>query len=144
MQGSYANDPYNLQRFVDAQNDTYESVRSELSDGRKHGHWMWFIFPQISGLGHSHMSKRYAISSVAEAKEYLNHPVLGTRLRECTKLVITLSGRSISDIFGAIDAMKFRSCMTLFAHAAPEAVFAEALRKYFGGELDAATLERLQ
>ena len=124
---------FDLQRFVDAQNPVYEQVCSELRRGRKETHWMWFVFPQLKGLGHSPMAIRYAISSTAEAEDYLRHPILGPRLRECTRLVNLSEGRSIEEIFGHPDHLKFRSCMTLFASAAPEnPVFAEALQRYFG------------
>lgn len=135
---------YDLDRFVEAQADCYEQVARELRAGRKSSHWMWFIFPQIAGLGHSEMARRYAISSLAEAAAYLEHPVLGPRLRECTQLVNVVEGRSIDRILGYPDDLKFRSSMTLFAKAAPdEQVFREALEKYFGGEADRLTLERL-
>ena len=138
-------DPHSLQRFVDAQASVYAQVCSELRDGRKRTHWMWFIFPQIKGLGHSEMATRFAITSLDEAHAYLEHPILGPRLGECTRLVNQVEGRSIEQIFGYPDDLKFHSSMTLFARAAPddEQVFDEALRKYFGGELDPATLERL-
>lgn len=137
-------DPFNLQRFVDAQNAVYETVQAELKRGRKQSHWMWFIFPQIAGLGHSAMSMRYAISSIEEAKAYLNHPVLGSRLRECTRLVTLVEGRSAYEILGSPDDMKFHSCLTLFSKAAPDdQVFRDALEKYFGGQEDSATLARL-
>ena len=138
------NDPYHLQRFVEAQAPVFEQVRSELQKGQKRGHWMWFIFPQIKGLGHSGLASKFAISSRQEAEAYLNHPVLGPRLKECSQLVNLVEGRSIDQIFGSPDDLKFRSSMTLFAHATPEnQVFKEALRKYFGGEFDRLTLERL-
>lgn len=138
------NHPYDLQRFVDAQNPVYDKVRSELRNGRKNSHWMWFIFPQIDGLGSSPMARKFAISSLAEAAAYLEHPILGPRLTECTRLVNLVEGRSIEQIFGYPDDLKLRSSMTLFAHATPDnRVFIDALRKYFGGEFDAATLERL-
>ena len=138
-------DPHSLQRFMDAQASVYAQVCSELRDGRKRTHWMWFIFPQIKGLGHSEMATRFAIASLQEAQAYLEHPILGPRLGECTRLVNQVEGRSIEQIFGYPDDLKFHSSMTLFARAAPddEQVFDEALRKYFGGELDPATLERL-
>jgi uncharacterized protein (DUF1810 family) len=136
--------PYNLQRFVNAQNPVYEEVRSELRDGQKRTHWMWFVFPQIDGLGDSPTARRFAISSIDEAKAYLQHPVLGPRLRECTGLVNDIQGKRIEEIFGYPDYLKFRSSMTLFSQAVPDMpVFAEALRKYFGGENDALTIERL-
>jgi uncharacterized protein (DUF1810 family) len=135
------NDPYNLKRFVDAQLDVYEDVCTELRAGCKSSHWMWFIFPQIKGLGTSSTSIWYAISSLREAEAYLKHPVLGQRLRECTQLVNLVGGRSIREIFGSPDHLKFRSCMTLFAHATLENhVFHDALRKYSGGEFDPVTL----
>jgi uncharacterized protein (DUF1810 family) len=138
-------DPYNLQRFVAAQAGVYDRVAAELRAGRKRSHWMWFIFPQISGLGFSAMAQRYAISSRAEAVAYLEHPLLGARLLECTGSVNAVEGRSIHEIFGSPDDMKFRSSMTLFAQAAPDgASFAEALDKYFGGEPDARTLDLLR
>ncbi len=138
------NDPYQLQRFVDAQNPVYEQVRSELRKGRKRSHWIWFVFPQIAGLGHSATARQFAISSLAEAKAYWEHPVLGARLQECTELVTALSGCTIDEIFGYPDDLKFRSSMTLFAHAVPgNEIFREALQKYFAGEYDPLTLERL-
>ena len=138
------NHPYNLQRFVDAQASVYEQVRRELTAGSKTTHWMWFIFPQIKGLGSSAMARNYAISSRAEAETYLAHPLLGSRLRECTALVNRVQGRSIEQILGHPDDIKFRSSMTLFAHATPEnQLFLRALEKYFGGEFDPLTLERL-
>jgi uncharacterized protein (DUF1810 family) len=137
-------DPHDLQRFVAAQEATYDTVCAELQAGRKLSHWMWFVFPQIAGLGHSAMAVRFAIASAAEARAYLDHPVLGPRLRSCTDLVNRVEGRSIGEIFGTPDDLKFRSSMTLFAQAAADnRVFLEALRKYFGGEMDRATLERL-
>jgi uncharacterized protein (DUF1810 family) len=135
---------YDLERFVEAQAACYEQVTSELRAGRKRSHWMWFIFPQIAGLGHSEMARRYAISSLAEAVAYLEHPALGPRLRECTRLMVDVKGRSIDQILGYPDDLKFRSSMTLFARAgADEQVFREALGKYFGGEEDPLTVERL-
>ena len=138
-------DPYDLQRFVDAQNPVYDTVCSELRDGRKKSHWMWFIFPQIEGLGSSPLARKFAISSLAEAAAYVAHPILGPRLRECTRLVNLVEGRPIEQIFGYPDDLKFRSSMTLFAHATPEnGVFIDTLQKYFGGEFDPATLAQLQ
>jgi uncharacterized protein (DUF1810 family) len=138
------NDPYNLQRFVDAQNGVYERVRSELREGRKRGHWMWFIFPQIRGLGRSHMAEAFAIASKDEAAAYLDHSVLAPRLRECTQLVTRVEGRTLEEILGHPDNLKFRSSMTLFAQAtADNQLFVAALRKYCNGELDHSTLERL-
>jgi uncharacterized protein (DUF1810 family) len=127
-----AGDPYDLQRFVDAQDEEYEQVCAELRNGRKTGHWIWFIFPQLRGLGHSSMSVKYGISSQQEAEAYLKHPVLGPRLEECTRLVNRVEGRTIDEIFGGIDTLKFRSSMTLFSSAAPDnKIFQEALDKYF-------------
>ncbi len=138
-------DPFNLRRFVDAQASIFDQVCSELRQGRKRGHWMWFIFPQIKGLGHSRLATEFAISSQAEAEAYLNHPLLGPRLRECTRLVNLIDGRDIAQIFGYPDDLKFRSCMTLFATATEDnQVFNDAAQKYFAGEHDRATLERLK
>ena len=137
-------DPHGLQRFLDAQRGVYARVEAELRAGRKESHWMWYIFPQIEGLGRSPMAQKYAISSVAEATEYLNHPELGKRLRECTQLVTAIKGRSIQDIFGYPDYLKFQSSMSLFAHATKDnQVFMEALKKYYGSEFDQQTIERL-
>jgi uncharacterized protein (DUF1810 family) len=137
-------DRFNLKRFVDAQDEVFEDVRAELRAGRKASHWMWFIFPQIAGLGHSATARAFAISSREEARAYLDHPVLGPRLRECTRLMNAVEGRSAREILGPIDAVKFRSSMTLFAGAAPdERIFRDALDKYFGGEPDRLTLEKL-
>ncbi|MFM0520281.1 MULTISPECIES: DUF1810 domain-containing protein [Caballeronia] len=138
-------DPYDLQRFVDAQESVIDDVRAELSAGRKRTHWMWFVFPQIAGLGHSAMAQHYAISSRDEARAYLAHPVLGARLVELTRIVNGVQGRSVGDIFGYPDDMKFHSSMTLFARTADDSdVFNEALRRYFEGRADEATLSRLQ
>jgi uncharacterized protein (DUF1810 family) len=138
------NDPYDLQRFIDAQNPVFEQVCAELGEGQKKGHWMWFIFPQLRGLGRSQMATRFAISSREEAEAYLNHPVLGPRLRECTRLVMLVQGRSINQIFGYPDDLKFRSSMTLFASTASEnRIFKDALQKSFAGEPDRLTLEQL-
>jgi uncharacterized protein (DUF1810 family) len=141
-----ADDPFDLGRFVAAQEPVIDRVRAELGRGRKTSHWMWFVFPQIGGLGSSAMSQRYAISSLDEARAYLAHPPLGPRLIECTELVLAVEGRSIHDIFGSPDDMKFHSSMTLFDGAAQEedSVFRHALEKYFGGVRDPATLERLR
>ena len=139
-----ADDPFNLQRFVEAQAPVYERVRAELKNGRKQSHWMWFIFPQIAGLGHSTMAQRYAISSRREAEAYIKHAILGPRLLECTTLLLQVDGKSAHAILGSPDDMKFRSCMTLFAHAAPEEqVFRAAIDKYFGGNEDPSTVGRL-
>ena len=137
-------DRFNLQRFVEAQEPVYDEVCRELRAGRKESHWMWFVFPQIAGLGQSPTSRRFAISSLAEASAYLAHPILGPRLRECATLALGVEGRSAGDIFGPIDAMKFRSSMTLFAKAGPNGgVFERCLEKYFAGGPDPATLARL-
>ena len=137
-------DTYNLDRFVVAQASVYDEVLTELRNGRKTSHWMWFIFPQIKGLGQSSIAQEFAISSRNEAEAYLKHPVLGPRLRECTQLVNQVKGRSIEQILGGIDAMKFRSSMTLFGHAtADNQIFLDALRKYYSGEFDQLTLQRL-
>lgn len=137
-------DPYHLQRFVDAQQPVLENVCRELRDGRKRSHWMWFVFPQIRGLGHSDMARKFAISSREEAEAYLKHPILGPRLRECSRIVAALGGRTIEDIFGYPDTMKFQSSMTLFSQvAADNEVFDDCLRKYFEGKHDPFTLARL-
>ena len=129
-----------LDRFLDGQDDVYERVLLELRRGRKTGHWMWFIFPQVAGLGSSEMSRHYAISSLDEARAYLAHPVLGGRLRDCAELVLAIEGRTAEQVFGGIDALKLRSSMTLFHRAAPdEAVFSRVLERYFGGVVDQAT-----
>lgn len=139
-----ASDRYDLQRFIDAQEPVYGEVLAELRAGHKQSHWMWFVFPQIKGLGTSPMSRRFAISSIAEATAYLNHPVLGPRLRECTQLVMQTSDRAIEEIFGEIDSVKFRSSMTLFAQVTTaDDVFIKALTKFFDGELDPLTLREL-
>ena len=137
-------DPHDLQRFVDAQERVYHQVIAELRAGRKQSHWIWFIFPQIAGLGHSPTAQFYAIRSLAEAKAYLEHPLLGPRLRECTSLVNQAEGMSIHDIFGSPDDMKFRSSMTLFAQATEDKEpYRTALEKYFNGQPDQQTLARL-
>ncbi len=137
-------DPFHLQRFVDAQQGVYDAACAELRAGRKRSHWMWFIFPQIEGLGYSALAQRYGISSLDEAKAYLRHPLLGARLRECSRIVADLDGHSVEQIFGAPDDMKFRSSMTLFAAAsAGDTVFLDCLQKYFGGQQDPLTLARL-
>ncbi len=137
-------DSYSLRRFLDAQAPVYAQVCSELRAGRKRSHWMWFIFPQIQGLGYSPLARKFAIASLEEAKAYLDHPILGARLRECCRLVNLVEGRSIEEIFGYPDDLKFRSSMTLFAHATSDnQIFKDALKKYFNGEDDPLTLERL-
>ena len=135
---------YNLQRFLDAQHPVFEQVCNELRAGQKRGHWMWFIFPQLQGLGQSSMAIKFAISSRKEAEAYLKHPVLGERLRKCTELVNLVKDRMIEQIFGSPDNLKFRSSMTLFASTSLEnQIFKDALEKYFAGELDTLTIERL-
>ena len=137
-------DPFNLQRFVDAQATSYEQAKAELRAGHKRSHWMWYIFPQIDGLGSSETARLYAISSLLEAQAYLEHPVLGPRLRECTQLVTHVEGRSIEEIFGYPDHLKFKSCMTLFAKSTQEnQLFTDALQKYFDGEFDPQTIARI-
>jgi uncharacterized protein (DUF1810 family) len=137
-------DPFKLQRFVDAQAGVIDRVCCELREGRKRSHWMWYVFPQISGLGSSVMAQKFAISSLAEAAAYLDHPLLGPRLRKCTELVNAIEGVLIEEIFGHVDSLKFHSSMTLFARAAPhEVVFRAALEKFFGGRLDQLTIGRL-
>jgi len=139
-------DPYNLQRFVDAQDEDNKiaQVFSELRAGKKDDHWMWYIFPQVEGLGDSEMSRAFAIYSLAEAKAYLAHPLLGTRLRKCSRLVNRVSGRSIDKIFEYPDNHKFGSSVTLFAHATSENdVFLESIQKYFDGEFDPLTVKWL-
>jgi len=137
-------DPYNLQRFVVAQNEVFPHVRAELRTGRKRSHWMWFVFPQIQGLGNSPTAIRFAISSRAEAEAYLQHPTLGPRLRECTELVNRIEGRTVEEIFGYPDDLKFRSSMTLFTNVTSDnQVFLDALAKYFAGEPDTRTVELL-
>lgn len=136
-------DPFDLARFTEAQADTYPQALAELKAGRKESHWIWFVFPQIAGLGSSAMNRRYAIASLEEAVAYLAHPELGPRLRDCVDAVNALEGRSARQVFGP-DDVKFRSSLTLFHRAAPdEPRFAAALAKYFAGEQDTATLQRL-
>jgi len=136
-------DPFDLDRFVRAQNPVFRDVQGELARGRKQSHWMWFVFPQVAGLGFSAMSQRYAIGSRAEAVAYLAHPLLGPRLTECTRLVLGVEGRTINAILGAPDDAKFHSSMTLFGAVSSEPVFDQALARYFAGKRDDATLEIL-
>ncbi|ACB25586.1 uncharacterized protein (DUF1810 family) [Methylobacterium sp. PvP062] len=137
-------DTYELGRFVAAQEGVYPRALAELQAGDKRSHWMWFVFPQIAGLGASPMAQRYAIGSLAEAEAYAAHPVLGARLRACTAAVNAVAGRSAHAIFGSPDDLKFRSSMTLFARAVPgEPVFADALARYFDGVPDPRTLAKL-
>ena len=138
------NDPFDLQRFVDAQDRIYDTVVDELTAARKRSHWMWFIFPQVRGLGSSPTAVRFAISSADEARAYLAHELLGPRLRECARMVARIDGRSAEDIFGWPDDMKLRSSMTLFARTADDnADFVAVLDKFYGGEQDPATLALL-
>jgi uncharacterized protein (DUF1810 family) len=139
-------DRYDLQRFVAAQDaaGTYDRATAELRGGRKTSHWMWFIFPQIAGLGYSPASRTYAINSLDEARAYLAHPVLGARLIECATILTRVPGRSAEQILGEVDALKLRSCITLFIHAAPgEPVFRQVLDRYFDGVPDPATEQRI-
>ena len=139
-------DQYDLHRFVAAQDaaGTYDRATAELRGGRKTSHWMWFIFPQIAGLGYSPASRTYAISSLDEARAYLAHPVLGTRLIECATILARVPGRSAEQILGEVDALKLRSCITLFMHAAPdEPAFRQVLDRYFDGVTDPATEQRI-
>lgn len=139
------NDPFHLQRFVDAQNPVYGNVLEELRAGCKRSHWMWFIFPQLAGLGSSSMARKFGISSLKEAEAYLNHEVLGFRLRECSALAVQINDRTAHQIFGDPDDMKFRSCMTLFARTTQDnQVFQEALLKYFAGAPDPRTQAALE
>jgi uncharacterized protein (DUF1810 family) len=139
-----ADDPHDLARFVEAQAGDYETALAEIRAGRKRSHWMWYIFPQIDGLGFSSMARRYAIKSLDEARAYLDHPVLGPRLVEITEAALAVEGRSAHEIFGSPDDMKLRSCATLFARAASEgSVFSRLLDKFFDGKPDVRTLELL-
>jgi uncharacterized protein (DUF1810 family) len=135
---------FNLDRFVQAQDQVMEQVRRELLEGRKRSHWMWFVFPQLTGLGHSSMARHYAIASLDQAEAYLRHPILGPRLIECSELVNRVKGRSINEIFGGLDDLKFHSSMTLFSLVQDTApVFKAALAQYFGGAQDRLTMEKL-
>jgi uncharacterized protein (DUF1810 family) len=137
-------DRFNLERFLEAQRPVFQKVTFELEAGRKMSHWMWFIFPQIRGLGHSSTAIEYAISGLDEARAYLTHPILGPRLKECTQLVLNLEDRAAAQIFGSPDDMKFRSCMTLFAQvSAEDDIFIRALQRYFRGVPDRMTLDLL-
>jgi uncharacterized protein (DUF1810 family) len=141
---SSATDPHHLQRFVDAQSSEYEQVCAELRGGHKRTHWIWFIFPQLKGLGRSETASYYGIASRQEAEAYLAHPLLGPRLRECTRLVNMVEGRSVDQIFGYPDNLKFRSSMTLFASTGSDnQIFKDALQKYFAGQPDQRTIELL-
>ena len=134
-------DPFDLQRFVDAQAPLYPRVLAELRQGQKQSHWIWFIFPQLAGLGHSPMARRFAIASREEAVAYLEHEILGPRLRECTALVNAVEGRTIREILGSPDDFKFRSSMTLFVAVCSDPEFAEAIQKFYSGTPDRKTLD---
>jgi uncharacterized protein (DUF1810 family) len=137
-------DPFNLERFVQAQDKIYPAVIAELQGGRKRSHWMWFIFPQLAGLGSSSIARFFAIAALDEARAYHAHPVLGARLKECTLLVMAIEHRPLDEILGPPDDLKFRSSMTLFSRAAPhDPLFSAALDKYCGGEPDPKTLQLL-
>jgi uncharacterized protein (DUF1810 family) len=137
-------DPFELDRFVQAQSPVMSDVLWELCDGRKRTHWMWFVFPQLRALGQSATAKHYGIASLDEARAYMAHPILGPRLIDCARLVLAVQGRTAHDVFGSIDALKLRSSMTLFAAAAPDAaVFRDVIRKYYDGQPDERTVELL-
>ena len=138
-------DPHDLSRFVDAQAGDYEQALAEIRHGRKRSHWIWYIFPQIEGLGFSSMSRRYSIKTLDEARAYLDHPVLGPRLVECAEAALGVEGRSAPDIFGSPDDLKLRSCATLFASVTPaDSVFARLLDRFFEGNPDGKTLRQLE
>jgi len=137
-------DPYNLSRFVQAQEQTYDQALAELNAGRKRSHWMWYVFPQLDGLGSSPITKRYSIKSEAEARAYLDHPVLGQRLVDCAEAILRVEGKSAREILGSPDDLKLKSCATLFARVSPPgSVFERILEKFYSGEPDAATLRLL-
>ncbi len=136
-------DPFHLERFVEAQAPIYDRALAEIRAGAKRSHWMWFIFPQVAGLGFSPMAQAYAISGLPEARAYLAHPVLGPRLIACAQAAVAVEGRGAREVFGSPDDMKFRSCMTLFAHASSEPVFRQALARYFDGAEDPLTVAKL-
>jgi uncharacterized protein (DUF1810 family) len=143
-----APDPFNLQRFLDAQESTIETAKAELAAAQKRSHWMWFIFPQIQGLGSSPTARRFAIASMKEGAAYLEHPILGRRLEECTAIINAVRGRSVADIFGYPDDLKFHSSVTLFSKVAEEfhfdtPVFKKALSLHFSNRLDSGTLRQL-
>ncbi|MGB7738985.1 MAG: DUF1810 domain-containing protein [Steroidobacteraceae bacterium] len=141
---NHSDDPFDLDRFVQAQDGTFATALAEIRSGRKRSHWMWYVLPQIAGLGFSAMSQRYAIQGAAEAQAYLEHPVLGPRLLECVEALLTIEGRSAHEIFGSPDDLKLRSCATLFAHVTPPgSVFERLLDQYFEGKRDPRTLELL-
>ncbi len=138
------NDPFDLHRFISEQDKVYDRVLEELRNGRKRSHWMWYIFPQLEGLGRSTTARRYAIKSMEEAIEYLNHPILGARLLECANTVLAIEGKTASEIFGYPDDLKLKSSMTLFSEVADDSVFVHVLDKYFQGEQDVRTLQLLE
>jgi len=139
------NDPFNLQRFVDAQEASYQSALAEIKAGQKRSHWMWYIFPQFEGLGFSPTSRHYAIKSLEEAAAYLDHPNLGPRLRECIEALLSIADRSAHQIFGSPDDLKLKSSMTLYAHISPEgSSFEQVLDMYFEGQRDQRTLDLAQ
>ncbi len=137
-------DPFNLSRFINAQEGVYDHAVAELKNGRKRSHWMWYIFPQLDGLGRSTTARRYAIKSIEEALEYLNHPILGARLLECANKVLAIEGKTVSEIFGYPDDLKLKSFMTLFSSVADDSVFVRVLDKYFQSERDTKTLQLLE
>jgi len=136
--------PFELNRFVLAQAETFEAAFAEIQQGQKRTHWMWYIFPQLSGLGRSQMAQKYSIISIDEARAYLAHPILGSRLRACVDALLKIPNKTAVDVFGRVDAMKLHSSLTLFCEADGEAVFSEALDRWFGGVSDLATLELLK
>lgn len=145
MKSNLTPEPLTLERFVEAQNRVHASVLEELAAGKKKSHWMWFVFPQLKALGKSPTAQYFGLESRDEALAYWRHPVLGGRLKECTRLVLSINNKTANEIFGSPDDLKFRSCMTLFSHVAPEvAVFRQALERFFGGQSDEKTLEILQ
>ena len=134
------NDRFNLSRFIEAQEGDYSDVLNELKRGKKAGHWIWYVFPQMASLGHSEMSEKYSISCINEARAYIGHPILGPRLVECTELVLAVEGKTAEQVFGSLDAMKFRSSMTLFLRVGEaDSIYQHALSKYFDGEPDPET-----
>ena len=139
-----SNDQFDLNRFTSAQDKVYDRVLAELKNGRKRSHWMWYIFPQLDGLGRSTTARRYAIKSIEEAIAYLNHPVLGSRLLECANTVLAIEGKTASEIFGYPDDLKLKSSMTLFSTVADDSVFVRVLDKYFQSERDDRTLQLLK
>lgn len=134
---------YNLQRFLDAQQGDYERALTEVRNGRKYSHWIWYIFPQLKGLGMSYNSQYYGISGKEEAEAYLAHPILGKRLREITSTFLQLKGKTAQDVFGALDAMKVLSCMTLFNEVAPDDLFQQVIDRYYQGKTDEMTKRML-